>query len=768
MALAFLAGILCIETREALTPLAIAGSPLAAALVACLCWRPRLVAALLAGAAWSWWRAALLLAAQLDPALEGQDLLIVGEVVSLPQTGAGRVQFDFEPVSSRRLPDRVRLTWYEPQRAPRAGESWQLEVRLRARRGFANPGAFDYEGQLFRERIGATGWIRSSDHNRLLGSSSASLLLLRAAIVERMAAVLEGTPAAGVLIGLAVGATHGIEPHQWQVFFATGTTHLIAISGLHVTMIAALAMWLSGGCWRWWPVKPRWARADVASLFGVLAASGYSLLAGLSIPTQRTLLMLVAALAAGWLRRSQPASNVLGLALIAVLVVDPHAVLAPGFWLSFVAVAALLMLVREPGGLATRVREFLKAQAAVTMLLLPATIMLFGSVSIVAPVVNLLAIPLFTALLVPATLSGLVLLALVPPVGAPVLELTAAVFDSCWPLLELAAGAPGALFFPAGPDWLLISALALAALGALSVFPPRLGALGLVLLLPLAFPARHVPLAGGVDVTVLDVGHGLAVLLRTRSHALLYDAGPRFRSGRSAGELAVLPYLRHEGIRKLDMLVISHEDADHAGGVAAVATSMPITSVRHGGGSVDIPVPQAPCLRGEAWNWDGVHFEFLHPRAGEHWDDNDGSCVLRVAARGGGVLLAGDIEREVEQRLARDNVLLPVDVVVIPHHGSRSSSTHEFIEASRARYAIASAGHRNRWGLPHGDVVERWCAAGTLVLDTASWGAVSVAIDGERQVGTPRGHRARYRRFWHAGSGVAIQPRCGASARRGQ
>lgn len=763
MAFAFLAGIAIVETRAGLEQLAQLTPALVVVAALFIVPRARLVAVLALGVLWSAWRAELRLEERLAPALEGHDLTIAGEVVSIPEHGVGRVQFDFAPLGAHaeRLPARLRLSWYDAPRAPEAAERWRLEVRLRQVRGFANPGGFDYEGQLFRESIGATGYVRNSGANRLVREAgwNRPVLRVRAAIARRMAQVLGESPASGVLIGLAVGVTPGITTEQWRVFSATGTTHLIAISGLHVTMVAALAVLIVRFVWRRLRRPPRWPCADLANLCGAAAATAYALLAGFSVPTQRTLAMLIVAFAALWLRRAQPASHALALALIVVLLIDPHAALTPGFWLSFVAVAAILLSLGR-GGTRSRVGEFLHTQGAVTLALAPATLVLFGSVSLIAPLANLVAIPLFSAALVPLTLVGGVLLGLLPPAGEWLLLLAARLFEFAWPALELAARWPDALaHLPSPPGWLAI-ALGIAACVAILPFPAHVRLLGIAVALPLAFPRGSAPARGELEVNVLDVGQGLAVVLRTERHTLVYDTGPAFRSGRSAGEFAVVPFLYEQGVRRIDLLVVSHADSDHAGGARAVVAAIPVSSLRYGGVLRAATVRGAYCQRGEAWIWDGVHFEFVHPGIGERWKANDGSCVLRARTAHHSLLLTGDIERRAESHLLALDGLVPADVVVVPHHGSRSSSTAEFARALRPAVAIVSAGHANRWGFPHAQVVQRWCDAGAVVVGTAAWGGVKLRLGAAEAELRPTGHRQVRRRYWHAGGARVGESLC--------
>ncbi|HSD74636.1 MAG TPA: DNA internalization-related competence protein ComEC/Rec2, partial [Steroidobacteraceae bacterium] len=456
-----------------------------------------------------------------------------------------------------------------------------------------------------------------------------------------------------------------------------------------------------------------------------------------------------------------PPANVLSLALIAVLLYDPHAVLTAGLWLSFVAVAAIIMgagsFLERPKPL----RAFLSTQAAVSVALVPATALLFGSVSLVAPVANLFAIPLFSALLVPGTLLGIAFIVPFPWLGEQLFGLAARLYEVSWPAFEWAASLPGALIHlpaPQLPQALLMGASAVV---LMSPSPGWMRAPGLLLLVSLicSQPARPVP--GAFSLTTLDVGEGLSVVVRTHSHALLFDAGPAFRSGRSAGELVIVPYLQAQGISRLDMLVTSHADNDHAGGAAAVEEAFAVTTARQGGTPrMALRTPSSACNKGEAWIWEGVRFEFLHPLAGEQWSDNNGSCVLAITAGATRVLLTGDIEHDAEKQLLARTELAYTGIVIVPHHGSRSSSSERFVSRLHARWAVVSAGAGNRWGFPHETVVRRWCEAGAEVIGTAEWGAILITVDATTGATPPRSYRQEHRRYWHARSPGAGRSRC--------
>lgn len=752
--LALLAGHGCIHSLAALP----AAQPWAWILVALLALfallRSRLGVVFLLGIAWAWLHAAVRLADDLPTALEGADLVVHGRVASLPGSASDQAdpQFEFDVTAAPRgVPGRIRLTWYDSGLRLLPGESWQLVVRLKRRNGFANPGGFDYEGHLFRQGIGATGYVRSDERNARLTPPAAEYAVarVRAWIARRIALAVPNDPMLGILQGLAVGDTQAMSVEQWRVFAATGTTHLMAISGLHIGMVAALAAWLGGGIARWRAAQGHRLTAIHGQVFcGALAAIVYSLLAGLSVPTQRTLVMLCVYFAARALRRELNVANALGVALIGVLLIDPFAPLAAGAWLSFGAVAAILLGVGGRLGREGSIKGFARVQLAVTVGLMPVLIATFGSLSLVSPVANTVAIPLFTLIVVPLTLLGTAL-ASVSQLGADlVLGLASGVLQLFWPaLLWLSQRSWAMWHFPELP----LSIGASLTVGVLlfvlpGIAPTRIAAL--LLCLPAALWRPAMPERGEFKLTLLDVGQGLSAVIRTQSHVLVYDAGPAFRSGRDTGELVILPFLRSQGVRRLDLLMVSHDDLDHRGGMRSLVAGLPVARVL-AGPSVRAPFARSSlCRRGQRWSWDGVEFEVLHPGVGGQMRGNDSSCVLRVAASGASLLLTGDIQRGSEAELVAAG-LGHADIVVAPHHGSRTSSTAALVDATRPELVLFATGYRNRWGFPRPDVVERWHAAGARTLSTADSGAIEVLVSAQG-VRPPRQFRIEQRRYWQS------------------
>lgn len=735
--LAFLAGILLLVCLPALPSavwlLLLLPGVLLAWRMPRLRWLLALLLPMLVGFVWAGWQAQLRLADQLPETLAGRDLTISGRIVSIPEPQSHSTRFLFAPDSASRaaipgLPARLRLNWYYADATPAAGERWQLTVRLKPPHGFVNPGSFDYEAWLFRQGIGATGYVRDAPAARRLAPAMPSILHLRAGLVRDIRAALGTRPAMPLVAGLAVGYDAQISDAQWRILRQTGISHLMAISGLHVSLLAALVFVLVRALWRRLPgLCNRVPAVCAATVIGWLTALAYALLAGWSIPTQRTLLMLAVVAGAVLWRRPLRAWQGLALAGAAVLIWDPLAVLDAGFWLSFGAVAVIVFALGrrlEPSaqpGPWQRLRTFGRLQFAVTLGLAPLLLALFGAVPVAGLVANLVAIPLFNLLVVPLVLLGVVL-----PQGVWAWQAAAWVLEAVWPaLVWLAAQAPP--LQGSGTAW----GLGLALAGLLLWLAPR-GVpgrwLGAVWCLPLLLIAPPAPPPGSFRLLVLDVGQGLAVVVETARHTLLYDTGPRFGSGASTAELVVEPYLaaRH---RRPDLLVVSHSDLDHAGGVPALRRTWPGLAQVSGTPAAGIPA----CVAGQGWTWDGVQFEFLHPTMTPSLrSDNNRSCVLSIRTGGQTVLLTGDIEAKAETVLLRHTPELHAQVLVVPHHGSAGASSAAFVQAVQPDYAVVSAGYHNRWDFPRPPVVARYRASGARLLNTARDGALLFLITPEQ------------------------------------
>jgi competence protein ComEC len=658
-------------------------------------------------------RAGWILDDALPRELEGQDLVIAGHIADIPQeTGFGaRFLFDVEsawradtPVT---IPARISLSGRPQGTTPRAGERWRLAVRLTRPHGFQNSGGFDYEGYLFRNRIRARGYVR--DWVAVLPDPSGRYAIdrVRERIGERIRAALDDSPQAGIVEALANGHARGIQPGQWDVLRATGTLHLVAISGLHISLIGGIAFFIARFLWSLPGYTVLRLPAPVAGAIGaLLAATAYAALAGFVVPAQRALIMLAVAMLGVLLRRRYLPSELLAAALLAVLVFDPLAVMASGFWLSFAAVAVILFVAHDPARPLWRRVGFI--QVAIALGLAPLTLWMFQQVSLTGPLANLLAIPVFDFAVVPLVLAGIVSLGLgIETFTVWLFQAAAWLLDQLWPALEWLAQLSWSQWWQPPPG---VVALGCAAVGLLILFAPRgwpARWVGVVWLLPLVAVEPNTLASGEVRFTVLDVGQGLAAVVRTANHTLVYDTGPRFSASFDTGESVVAPYLRQAGVRQIDALVISHGDNDHAGGADSVRQAMTVSRLLS-----SVPALEGiaePCTEGARWQWDGVEFELFNPPPGVTSSHNNASCVLRVRGPHGAILLPGDIEAKAEKRLvSRYGDGLRADVLVAPHHGSKTSSSPAFIAAVRPRHVIYAAGYRSRHGHPHAQVTERY------------------------------------------------------------
>lgn len=755
-------------------------------------WSPVVLAlALLAGALTGFGltgaRAAHFAASALDPALQGVDIEVTGRIASLPQRNAQGERFELVVESARRagdavqLPRRVQLGWYGGASAQpegqawslqavspglRAGERWRFTVRLRSPHGNANPHGFDRERWLWEQGIQATGTVRSGPRDpapQRLGSTWWHPLdTARQAVVERIEARVQDDPrSAGVLAALVAGEQSAIERADWELFRTTGVAHLMSISGLHVTLFAWLATALVGGLWRrlarrrpqaLLALPTPWA----AGLGGVVLATAYALFSGWGVPAQRTVLMLAVVVGLRLGVRHWPWPMVWLLAVAAVLLLDPWALMQPGFWLSFVAVA--ILFATDPGRRqrvqaadpppwtrrgARALWGLVREQGVVTVALAPLTLLLFGQWSVVGLAANLVAIPLVTLLITPLALLG---------VAAPPLWDAAA-----WAVQGLSLGLQwlaqwswAALFRPVAP-WPLALAAVLGGVLLVLRLPWAVRLAGLMLLWPALLYTPPRPAPGQFELMALDVGQGSAVLLRTARHSLLYDTGPRYGpqpDAADAGDRVVLPLLRALGER-LDTVVVSHRDSDHAGGAASVQAAQPQARWLS---SFDAD-PARRCVAGQRWQWDGVDFEVLHPQPDHYAEDGSGrlssnamSCVLRVSSGAHSAWLGGDIDAAQEVRLALARPGLDATVLLAPHHGSATSSSPVLLNTLRPRRVLVQSGYRNRFGHPAPVVLERYRERGIPWVNSPDCGAATWRSDQPDAVVC---QREVDRRYWH-------------------
>ncbi len=734
-------------------------------------WLIIFVAACVLGFSWAALRAEWRMTQTLPASLEEQDIRVTGIIDSLPDVVERGLRFYFAVENAQSLdgkalvlPSRIVLGLYanEAEAVPalQPGERWQWTVRLRRPHGNANPFGFDYEAWLLSEGIRATGSVRPAEQQRLTAlvwRPGALIARARGALRARIMTALPHSEYAGVMVALVMGDQRAVNDADWTIFNRTGIGHLVSISGLHITMIAALFAGLVQWLWRHsfftrasLPLRLPAQKAGAAA--GLVAAFGYVALAGFGIPAQRTLMMLCVMAAALWGGRIVAVSQALCMALVVVLLLDPWAVLWPGFWLSFAAIACIFYGAAQPAARGWRHSLLAAAhtQRVITLGLVPLTMLLFAQVSLVAPLANAVAIPLVSFLITPLSLLGSIAPA---PVSVWLLQAAHALLALLAQVLTKLSALPLAVWSAPQPDML---SFILALAGTLWLLAPRGWPwrwMGLLAWLPLLLTPAAAP-KQGVWVTAFDIGQGNAVLIETATHRLLYDTGPKFSAESDSASRVLLPYFRARGISQLDALIISHSDSDHAGGALSVLHGMTLGWVASSLPATHPIVQQAPhhhpCVAGQSWSWDGVRFEMLHPAPASYaiasLRPNARSCTLKISYRHHALLLAGDIEAAQERELlASRRAQLPSTVLLAPHHGSGTSSTLAFLQAVAPEIALFQLGYHNRYHHPKPEVFERYGALGIRRLRSDETGAVRLVMD---EAVTFSAYRTESPRYW--------------------
>ena len=680
------------------------------------------------------WRAAHFDAHRMPAQWEGRDIRLMGLIVEMPQRmeRGMRLRVDVEqawsaqvPEAALALPPHIALSWYGelPPQGLRAGQRWEWTVRLKAPHGERNPYGMDWELWQWSQGIQATGYIRQGKHDApprwLAQTAAAPVAQLRGVLHQAMQPPVHVDAryqaSMGVVQALVTGAQSSITRSDWQLFRDTGIAHLVSISGLHITMFAWLAIGVVNSTWRRSMRLCLWCPAPIAAAWaGLVLAALYAVFSGWGIPAQRTMGMLAVVV---WMRtsaRQWPWPYVWLSVLTVVVLLDPWSLLQPGFWLSFVAVGVLFasqpLVVLHHQGIGHWLRKLLHEQCVVGIALAPLSLLLFGQISVIGMLANLWAIPWVTLVVTPLSMLG--------AVYAPLWEVAAhAVSAMVW-VLECMANWPVAVLYFAQPPWWVGLAGGVGCLWLVLPWDWRWRVLAVPVLLPMLLWVPAAPEQGQLEVLALDVGQGSAALVRTQHHSLLFDAGPRWSANSDAGERIVVPVLRALGVQPTAMMV-SHSDGDHAGGAMSIQHAFPKMQWWGAGG--------VPCVQGQRWMWDGVQFEVLHPHARPDPSadsSNALSCVLRIrSATGQQVLLTGDIGVERELALVRQYSDLRADVIFVPHHGSKSSSSLEFIAQVQPHFAVIQAGYLNRYGHPDPGVMQRYVQAGAVIVTSAQCGA---------------------------------------------
>ncbi len=693
---------------------------------------------------------------RLSPDLIGKTLKVTGHVIDLPDKVNLGWRFNFVPElasagnSKVRLPGKIRLSWYRSKAVIRSGQTWVLQVRLKPPVGSLNPGVFDYETWLFQQGIGGKGYVLDTPVNRLIaeGSWYTGFGYIREklrSILDRHSAHPE---AAAILRALTVGDKSAITPSMWEAFRLAGVNHLVAISGLHIGMIAMVAYWLAGLFWRCSARLCELLPAPyVQSISGIAAAVIYAGLAGFSIPTQRALIMLLVILLAKIQLINIPPARQLSIAVFVILLLDPVAITSPGFWLSFIAVIAIYLALRK-SSVTSKARQLVSLQWSITLLLLPFSLLWFNQVSVISPLVNLLLVPLFSLFIVPLSLlSALLSLSLHPAVFFLTQEYLA-VLQAGLNILQQVTQFSWVAYRSASLEhWhflvLLFSAF-------VWHFPARkmfrLAALALILVILLNLK-REVN-GENFRMTLLDVGQGLSVFIEQGENKLLYDLGPRYGNSGSATQSIVVPFLKSRGVKQIDQLIISHSDSDHSGNLDALLGEIEVDEILTGETGGKLKNPNI-CQSGMSWQWATAFFQILSPDT-LFKTGNNASCVIRITLPQASILLTGDIEEKVEMHLlASKPDLLAADIIVVAHHGSGTSSGQAFVDAVSPGIVLNSSGFLNRYHFPDARVKQRWLEKGRVFLDTAMQGAVEIELDKNGSLVSLSPYRRRHQKYWY-------------------
>jgi competence protein ComEC len=716
----------------------------------------RLILLFCLGFSWALLRIGSDVSYSLNPDLESKVVQLTGSVISLPVIYDDHVQFLFDVndiVDNQKHHFTslgiIRLNWYKTKVIPAPGETWLLSAKLKRPYSFMNPGSFDYETWMMRQGIKATGYVKKSKTNQMLGESNGFFMQrLRYKLSQEIKNTID-KPLLGLVLALSLGDRSQLDPNQWRALTHTGTNHLIAISGLHLGLIAGLIYFLSQTIWRQFYFATQIIPAPIiASVLAFVGAFFYAALAGFSLPTQRALIMIAVFLLGLLSSRRLLVSNVVCIAIVLILLLDPFSILAADFWLSFTAVTLILYITRYRHSNQSPLRRWLQLQCLLSLALAPFLIFWFKQFPLYSIFANLIAIPIIGFIVVPLVLLAMILLLPFPRSSEFIYDFVDKISNLHWSYLDFLSQQNSAIIPVAGTNKvsLIIAIIGIVILLMPKGLPGRW--LGLLFLLPLLFPITISLKPGEFKFSLLDVGQGLSAVIQTSQKTLVYDAGARFSERFNIGDAVIKPYLRYKGTTQLDMLMISHGDNDHIGGAYSIIEQFKIDRVLS---SVPekLSISHAErCHAGQKWLWDGVEFEVLHPSIESDFTGNNASCVLKVSSQHGSVLLTGDIEQAAEKSLINNMPeQIKVDILLAPHHGSKTSSSNEFIATIAPEYAVISAGYRNRFGFPKQDIMSRYEAHGVKTLVTFMTGEISMKFSAVGLI--IEQFRSKNRRFWH-------------------
>lgn len=742
-----------------------------------------LLAAFIIGMLFCFWHLSQFLQVKLPVHWVSKTVLASGTVVSIPETTESRIRFEFliDSVSKPyQLPYPMRVllsdySYHQKLLPIQVGERWQFAIRLKSPRGFWNPGSFNIQRWLLQRRIQVTGTIvkqlKLGDMNQKIDRPKTKLSIQqliwerihkwRVQIALGILHEINEGPLSSLLNALVTGIRHEIPQHYWSIMRATGTNHLFAISGLHIGFIAGLTYQLVNRIWRRLGFLSLYLPAQQAAhAISLIAAFFYSLLSGFALPAQRALIMLTVFISVRLTRRLLPPWRAWCFALLIILLLDPLVVLSESFWLSFSAVALILygvgtwVNVQSLSKVESFWHQWGQTQWIISIGLIPLSLLFFEQIALAGFFANLIAIPWIGFLVVPPGLIGALLYWIWPSIGGLLLLLSSKALAVLWQFLSYIASLP--LLYSnvvLARGWILFTTLVSTILWLMPRGFPGRCYLASLWLVPLLFWQPLLPAKGEIWLTLLDVGQGLSAVVRTQKHLLVYDTGPRFGPHFDTGQAVILPFLKQLKQYRIHTLIVSHADNDHSGGALSLIKALPIEKVIASqpdglSSGKKLPLRVEPCHQGQEWSWDGVHFEILHPNYNSAYEGNNSSCVLRISNGKQSILLPGDIHTRGERVLLNKGLDLSATVLVAPHHGSKTSSSAEFIQKVQPAYVLFPVGFRNRFKFPHPSILKRYYQQGAHAYSTAEEGAIEIKLGKEPGSLTINSFRDQSLCFW--------------------
>lgn len=689
--------------------------------------------------------------------LENNILLANGYIASIPECQKEYCQFEFslEKIinSTQQWQGRALISWYYPPKKMtlKPGQRWQFYVKLKKPRGYHNPGSFDYEAWLFEKNITAKGYVYDKPpafQSKLFNHTRWVIVeQMRQWFLEQWQPFSKAMPFLDILLALTIGTTQGITSAQWQVFTNTGTIHLISISGFHITLIAGMIYGLINAIWRRiYYVCQRFPAQRAGAVGALIGALIYALLAGFSIPTQRSLIMVCVFMMGILWQRQTDVWQCFRWSLLAVLLWDPFAPLNMGFWLSFSSVAVIFYVMLENpsyapfskrGGVCFKIILWLKIQGFIFLGIIPFSLFWFGQVAISSLWANFVAISVTGFFVLPLALLAILIGCVYFPAAMLLMKFSHWGFAWLFVYLSwISEHHPLLWVWSIDNAWVLsFSVMGLILLLMPKGFPGR--SLSVLFFLPLFFPITQTIPYGEAQLSLLDVGQGLASVVQTQNHVLIFDTGPKFNDTADTGKMVVLPFLKSQHIRSIDALIISHADNDHRGGMASILAAMPVKQVFVNDKKI-LKTAQL-CVDNIAWEWDGVQFQFLTRGLSAFTNTNDRSCVLKISNPYHSLLMPGDLEKRGEIVLIQEygKNALKSDVLIAGHHGSKTSSSQDWIQAVSSQYVLFSAGYLNRYHFPHPDVVARYQKNAVKGLSTIDCGMIGWRITHHQEMALP-------------------------------